>query len=51
MKPENMSPKSIKQIKPAKLNDEVSLMMMHWSFWARRLYREHVTPKVEKTDG
>ena len=51
MKPEKMSPKHTKEIKPEKLNDDVSLMMMHWSFWARRLYRGHVTPKAEKTDS
>jgi hypothetical protein len=51
MKPLNMSPKSGKKIKPAKPNNEVSLMIMHRSFWARRLYRGYVTPKAEKTES
>jgi len=51
MKPLNMSPKATKKIKPANPDSEVSLRIMQRSFWARRLFRGHVTPKVEKTES
>lgn len=51
MKPLNMPPDSIKKIKPEKLDNDVSLRIMQRCFWARRLYRGHVTPKVEKTEN
>lgn len=51
MKPEKMSHQSTKKFKPAKENDEVSVMMMRWSFWARRLYRGYQTPQADKADS
>jgi hypothetical protein len=51
MKPEKMSHKSTKKFKPAKEDDEVSVMMMRWSFWARRLYRGYQAPQADKADS